>query len=99
MTNPGYDAVKALRHRYRLKLIEQAGGKCSVCGYDKCSRALVFHHRDPGTKSFSLSANMNRAWSKLEAEAEKCDLLCSNCHLELHYALDNGTVSPRSDKA
>lgn len=70
------------------------------CGYDRCPRALVFHHRDPKTKSFSLSANMNRAWAKLEEEAKKCDLLCSNCHMELHYELDgHGTVSPRSDKA
>jgi hypothetical protein len=27
--------------------VEYKGGKCQKCGYDKCERALTFHHRNP----------------------------------------------------
>src|ERR1035441_10809210 len=27
-----------------------AGGKCSICGYDRCLYALDFHHLDPDKK-------------------------------------------------
>lgn len=71
------------------EFISLKGGKCMLCGYSKCSRALCFHHRDPQNKLFSLT--MNILWSKniseLYAELEKCDLLCCNCHMELENDL------------
>lgn len=27
--------------------IAYKGGKCQICGYDKCVGALEFHHLDP----------------------------------------------------
>ena len=27
--------------------VEEKGGKCSICGYNKCIEALEFHHLDP----------------------------------------------------
>ena len=33
-----------------IELKKMAGGKCSVCGYDKCLYALDFHHLDPDKK-------------------------------------------------
>ena len=41
------------RQRYRQlkmkqKAIDYLGGKCSVCGYDKCNDALDFHHKHIG---------------------------------------------------
>ena len=35
-------------------LIGIKGGSCEKCGYNKCSRCLSFHHRDPKNKSFQL---------------------------------------------
>ena len=32
--------------------VKLLGGKCCICGYDKCIDALVFHHRDPSIKEF-----------------------------------------------
>jgi hypothetical protein len=66
--------------------IKEKGGKCEMCGYSKCRRALTFHHRDPNTKSFELNVRTlgNMSQSKCEEEAKKCDLLCFNCHMELH---------------
>jgi transposase len=75
-----------IRRRHRLKriLVEEAGGKCVLCGYSRCSRALEFHHLDPKTKEFSLAHNgRTRSIAKLRAEASKCVLLCANCHAEV----------------
>lgn len=62
------------------------GGSCLKCGYSKCQRALTFHHRQPDLKKFTLDLRNigNRGWKTVLAEAEKCDLLCMNCHAELH---------------
>lgn len=71
----------------RLGLKERAvaflGGKCAICGYDKCPSAFDFHHLDSSEKDFEISAKMT--WdAALEAELQKCALLCSNCHREVH---------------
>lgn len=72
----------------RKNLYDQKGGKCQKCGYSKCARALSFHHRNPYEKKFGLT--LNNLWSKnineINQEAEKCDLLCSNCHAEVEDA-------------
>ena len=61
------------------------GNKCTLCGYDKCSKALNFHHLDPSKKSFGLSERgLTRSWEKIKLEIEKCILLCANCHTEVH---------------
>jgi len=78
-------AVLKRRRKLRLMSLELGGGKCQLCGYNKCNRALVFHHRDPNTKEFGLSANgITRSWEKTKKEIAKCILLCSNCHMEVH---------------
>jgi len=61
---------------------------CQRCGYDKYAGALDFHHRDPLTKKFLVG---NRALSSAVEEARKCDLICANCHREIH----GETPSPR----
>ncbi len=62
------------------------GGKCTKCGYSKNSSALCFHHIDPKTKSFPIDIRRcsNSSWDNLIKEADKCMLLCLNCHAELH---------------
>lgn len=67
-------------------LIEMSGGCCQKCGYNKNSAALCFHHRNPQEKTFNLDARKlsNTNWKSILLEFEKCDLLCSNCHAEIH---------------
>jgi len=77
------------KDRYRklkIKYAKVLGGKCQVCGYSKCLAALQFHHRDPKDKDMGLDARVlgNVAESKILEELKKCDLVCANCHLELH---------------
>lgn len=62
-----------------------------VCGFSKCVQALDFHHREPKTKEFGLSIRgLTRSWDKIKLELDKCDLLCANCHRELHAKIDGG---------
>ena len=60
--------------------------KCEVCGYDKCSEALDFHHKDLNEKEFNIGQALNlRGREKILEEIKKCKILCANCHRELHY--------------
>lgn len=70
----------------KKQMIEYKGGKCIRCGYNKCPDALDFHHRNPDEKEFSIS-RYGRSCSvvKWKKELDKCDLLCRNCHAELHF--------------
>lgn len=34
------------RKERKRKLVELKGGKCEICGYNKCIEALEFHHLD-----------------------------------------------------
>jgi transposase-like protein len=83
--------VAAVTHRRRVVteiLIGEFGGRCSVCGYDRNPRALVFHHLDPATKLFTLRNGDSRSLARMRAEAAKCVLLCANCHAEV----ESGTL-------
>ena len=65
-------------------LVAYKGGVCMRCGFNKFVEALCFHHRNPSLKKFTINQNYNRAWIKLLEEVDKCDLLCLNCHAEIH---------------
>lgn len=78
------EAVSRYRRRVKERLIKRAGGCCQICGYDRHAGALHFHHLDPAKKSFLLSRNgVTRSFAEVAAEADKCALLCGNCHAEV----------------
>lgn len=79
--------VNTQRFKKRDMALEYLGSKCQVCGYNKCSRALHFHHKDPSTKLFGISGSHCYSWEKIKSELDKCVLLCSNCHMELEDRL------------
>lgn len=70
------------RRRIKKTLVDEFGGMCEDCGYDRCIGALHFHHKDKSTKSFHVSS---RSLTSAREEAKKCALLCSNCHYEREY--------------
>ena len=77
------------RQDYRKKIMKHRavlykGGKCSICGYDKCEEALEFHHINPEEKEFTISKKYNLSWNKIQQELDKCIMLCSVCHKEIH---------------
>jgi len=77
--------VDNLRHRRKIELVEMLGGKCKICGYNKCVDGLHFHHEDPSVKEFNISYTTN--WDKIKEEIKKCKLLCANCHAEVHHEM------------
>jgi predicted nucleic acid-binding Zn ribbon protein len=76
--------MRALKRK--LKLVEMMGGFCSSCGYNKNVSALHFHHKDYKTKEFKLDMRVlsNRRWEAIIEEVNKCEILCANCHAEVH---------------
>ncbi len=78
------EGVVRWRQQKKRRLVESAGGRCQLCGYDKFNGALHFHHLDPTTKKFSLGRRgITRSFAEALAEAKKCILLCANCHAEV----------------
>jgi len=68
--------------------VDYKGEKCQCCGYDKYIGALEFHHIDPNEKDFSLShRGYCYSWDKVKKELDKCILVCSNCHREIHAGI------------
>ena len=85
------------RTEMKQEAIRYKGGRCVLCGYDKCARSLVFHHRDPSKKGFCINSKYIRlSWGNLRGELDKCDLLCANCHGEVHA---DGAIVQREDAA
>lgn len=82
------EAVTSRRRRVKQLLVEEAGGACALCGYDRCIAALHFHHLDPAQKRFALShRGVSRSLAKARREAQKCVLLCGNCHAEVEAGM------------
>lgn len=67
-------------------LVEYKGGKCEKCEYNKCIEALEFHHLDPSKKDFTISSH-SYSFERMKQEADKCILVCANCHREIHSSL------------
>lgn len=68
---------------------------CELCGeYFNSTSVFDFHHIIPENKLFNLS---NKKWTGIKGpskktieEAEKCAILCANCHRLEHEALRKG---------
>ena len=91
-----YERVKSYRQRMKEKLVNYKGGKCQLCGYDKCITSLEFHHLNPNEKDFGISTYSNLKWETIISEVNKCIMVCANCHREIHAGLRD--VSPLPDK-
>lgn len=68
--------------------------KCSKCNYDKCSRAIEFHHVNPEEKTIAISKlfQLKPTDSRIAIfgdESKNLIILCSNCHKELHQCLED----------
>ena len=81
------EAVTRRKQKIRRILIADAGGRCAICGYDRCVVNMHFHHVDPATKELNMTAEVVRSLEAFRAEARKCVLLCANCHGEVEAGL------------
>lgn len=76
--------------RKKQRLVNSLGGKCCICGYNRCLSALQFHHKNPEEKDFTISQNAHIGFEKALQEVKKCILVCANCHREIHAGLIEG---------
>lgn len=76
-------------HNRRLKeeIVDFMGGRCCKCGYSKYIGALELHHINPSEKDPNYLGLKNRKFEAIKSELEKCILVCSNCHKEIHSDL------------
>jgi len=76
--------------------VDVLGGKCLICGYERCKSALEPHHVLGGTKDISIKNTpmAKRSLRFIREEIKKCVLLCCRCHREVHAGL---AVVPSQD--
>lgn len=67
------------KQRRRLQAITMLENRCVVC---ESKDKLEFDHKDPTTKTFNISANLNCSNDRFWKEVEKCQLLCRKHHLD-----------------
>ena len=86
----GMNPTTERRIRNKKLLLELFGGCCSLCGYNKVSRNMSFHHVDPKTKMSDISSEfVVRKLQIVLAEIQKCILVCVNCHGEIEVGIVN----------
>jgi transposase-like protein len=70
----------------KKKMVEYKGGGCENCGYNRCLACLDFHHQQPETKNPEWKKMRHRSFDDaMKLELDKCQLLCRNCHGEVHW--------------
>ena len=83
--NPHSIKMREFTRSRKKQLVAYMGGKCERCLKVYHPNVYDFHHHDHTLKVFGVSqANMQRSWHNLVRETDKCHLLCSNCHREVH---------------
>ena len=85
------ERIMKTQRKKKINAVNAFGGKCSICGYDKCMGALEFHHLDKKVKENHPAYIVTR-WSfkRAKKELEKCILVCANCHREIHFKEKEG---------
>lgn len=66
--------------------------KCEMC-YEDRWYMLHFHHLNQAIKEGEVSNIFKNTLSvkKISKEIESCQVLCANCHAEVHFLERNGT--------
>ena len=80
--------ILATQKNLKILCVKYKGGKCCNCGYKKYLGALEFHHINPKEKDFVISQSRKKDLTPtIKKELDKCLLVCSNCHREIHAGL------------
>lgn len=78
------DQDYALKWAKKIRAVRMLGGRCQRCGESDVF-VLDFHH--PGDKENAVRELLSkqRRWKEVEREVSRCELMCSNCHMEHHH--------------
>jgi hypothetical protein len=79
-----------LKQENKLKIIAHMGGKCRDCKGTFLPGVYDLHHIDPKTKDKDMHSITSFGWERMLVEAEKCVLLCANCHRTRHIKEKHG---------
>ena len=91
-----YNGARRMENRKKLNAWKEQG--CVLCGYNKCTEALEFHHIDSESKDKRISKSLVALlWSQVEEELRKCVVLCSNCHREVHASITPLLITPEDN--
>lgn len=85
------DNVAQARNKLRVQQTSQMirdkkSSGCIVCG-ELEPVCLDLHHTDPSKKDVDPNKLWNRVWDKFMQEAQKCIVVCSNCHKKIHAGM------------
>lgn len=86
---------KAYRDRVRRHIKEAKSKPCTDCGNSYPWYAMDFHHLG-GKKEFGISKALAGGMpvERVQAEIEKCVLLCATCHRMRHPRADDLYTAP-----
>lgn len=89
---PLRDRQRDYRRRERDWVNEQKNKPCDNCNILWPPFVMDFDHRPGEIKLFAISQSHRKVKdrAKVQAEIDKCDLLCSNCHRIRHF--EDGTI-------
>lgn len=78
--------TRLVRTIKKIFLLQSVGFACQVCKHDHLFN-LQFHHKDQNSKIMEVSMMMrtNKPLPDIVKEAEKCIVICANCHGDAHY--------------
>jgi hypothetical protein len=71
---------KAMMREKKAQLVAYKGGVCLDCGGVFPTCCYHFDHREPAQKTAGIAQLMHRPIEEVKLEADKCDLVCANCH-------------------
>src|SRR4051812_11392475 len=66
------EAVTRRHRKLKRTLVDEAGGCCAVCGYDRLLGTLHFHPVVPAEKSFEIQMGSGKSLATYREEARKC---------------------------
>lgn len=100
-TNPRWHTQQRQKaYREYVKQWKIAAGACVDCGFvinETTYVCIDCDHRDPTQKAFTISYEVgNKTTEELQAELDKCDPVCRNCHaLRTHNNQHHLTRRPK----
>ena len=84
--------IAETRKTNKLRAIKHLGGACKKCNGVFHHASFDFHHIKVGSKEKEPSKLMRGLWENIVKEIDKCVLLCSNCHREVHATKDKDFI-------
>ena len=79
--------VKADRDRKAQHIRDRKSRPCTDCGVEYDWWVMQYDHVDPSTKEYEASKLSRRSWDTINTELNKCEVVCANCHRELHHVV------------